>query len=56
MISKGVTFVIMPLIALIEDNLAFVKNLNISAISLTTYGGDNTRDDPVKVNDVYNKI
>lgn len=45
----------MPLIALIEDNLAFVKSLNISAISLTNYGCDNTGEDP-KVGDIYTKI
>ena len=33
--GKGVTFVIMPLISLIEDNFTFVKNLGIDAVNLS---------------------
>jgi superfamily II DNA helicase RecQ len=33
--DPGVTFVIMPLLSLIEDNLNFVKELEIPAITLS---------------------
>lgn len=36
--DSGVTFVIMPLISLIEDNLQFVQNLGIPACSLSSSG------------------
>ncbi len=34
--QEGVTFVIMPLLSLIEDNLQFVLNLGIPSCSLTS--------------------
>jgi superfamily II DNA helicase RecQ len=34
--DKGVTFVIMPLLSLIEDNLSFVEQLGIPSCSLTS--------------------
>ena len=34
--DQGVTFVIMPLLSLIEDNLQFVEELGIPACSLST--------------------
>lgn len=35
MTDRGVTFVIMPLLSLIEDNINFVKDLGIPAVSLS---------------------
>ena len=35
MTEEGVSFVIMPLLSLIEDNFNFVKNLGIPAVSLS---------------------
>jgi hypothetical protein len=35
----------MPLIALIEDNIAFVQALGIPAISLTKYGSNSNNDE-----------
>lgn len=37
MTEEGVTFVIMPLLSLIEDNFNFVKKLGIPAVSLSAY-------------------
>lgn len=34
-ISSGVTMVVMPLIALIEDNMDFVNSIGIPAVSLS---------------------
>ena len=34
--DQGVTFVVMPLLSLIEDNLNFVSDLGIPALSLST--------------------
>lgn len=36
--EKGVTFVIMPLLSLIEDNFNYVKNLGIPACNLSESG------------------
>jgi superfamily II DNA helicase RecQ len=33
--GEGVTFVVMPLLSLIEDNLNFVLDLSIPAVSLS---------------------
>tara|TARA_B110000285_G_C14763115_1_gene440455 strand:+ start:20 stop:235 length:216 start_codon:yes stop_codon:yes gene_type:complete len=39
-IETGVTFVVMPLISLIQDNLSFVQSLGIPACSLSmSHGG-----------------
>lgn len=37
-IDKGVTFVIMPLISLIEDNFAYVEEVGIPACQLCSKG------------------
>ena len=39
--DTGMTFVIMPLLSLIEDNMGFVKNLGIAACSLSGSTGIN---------------
>lgn len=49
--DKGVTFVIMPLLSLIEDNINFVKDLGIPALSLS--GGPNA---DRKMGELYNQI
>ena len=36
--GPGVTFVVMPLLSLIEDNLNFVLDLGIQAVSLSVGG------------------
>ena len=38
MTDKGITFIIMPLLSLIEDNFNFVKSLGIDAVSLSDGG------------------
>jgi bloom syndrome protein len=35
--EEGVTFVIMPLISLIEDNFSYVRSLDIPAVNLTGF-------------------
>jgi superfamily II DNA helicase RecQ len=37
-IGAGVTFVVMPLLSLIEDNLNYVTKLGIKAVSLSDGG------------------
>ena len=43
MTGEGVTFVVMPLLSLIEDNLNFVIELGISAVSLSI--GNNKKEE-----------
>ena len=49
--DEGVTFVIMPLLSLIEDNLNFVLDLGIPAISLS--GTSNTKGEEKKMGNIY---
>jgi len=51
--GEGVTFVIMPLLSLIEDNLNFVIDLGIAAISLSV---GNTQKEEKKIGHLYNEI
>jgi superfamily II DNA helicase RecQ len=51
--DSGVTFVIMPLLSLIEDNLNFVQELGIPAVSLS---GANTKAEENKVVNYYADI
>ena len=44
MTDKGVTFIIMPLLSLIEDNFNFVKSLGIEAVSLSDGGSTKSWD------------
>jgi superfamily II DNA helicase RecQ len=46
-----VTFVIMPLLSLIEDNLTFVNELGIPACSLSATG--NTKKEEKKIGELY---
>lgn len=54
MVDEGVTFVVMPLLSLIEDNLNFVVQLGIPACSLSSAGNSNKED--VKVGALYSEI
>lgn len=51
--GDGVTFVIMPLLSLIEDNLNFVIDLGIDAVSLSV---GNTQKEEKKIGHLYNEI
>ena len=50
--DKGITFVIMPLLSLIEDNLNFVLDLGIPACTLSGSNSDNDKG----FKDYYDKI
>ena len=52
-VSEGVTFVVMPLLSLIEDNLNFVLDLAIPAVSLSV---GNTQKEDKKIGQLYNEI
>ena len=52
--DKGVTFVIMPLISLIQDNMNFVTNLNIPACSLSN--AHNLKADGSRMGRYYQEI
>jgi superfamily II DNA helicase RecQ len=49
--DTGVTFVIMPLLSLIEDNLTFVNDLGIPSCSLSATG--NTKKEEKKIGELY---
>ena len=51
--DQGVTFVVMPLLSLIEDNLTFVKELDIPACTLSS---GNTRSDEKNIGNMYQRI
>lgn len=51
--DSGVTFVVMPLLSLIEDNLTFVKDLDIPACTLSS---GNSRSDEKNIGNMYQKI
>jgi hypothetical protein len=51
--GPGVTFVVMPLLSLIEDNLNFVLDLSIPAVSLSV---GNTQKEDKKIGLLYNEI
>ncbi len=53
MTGPGVTFVVMPLLSLIEDNLNFVLDLSIPAVSLSV---GNTQKEDKKIGLLYNEI
>ena len=48
--GAGVTFVVMPLLSLIEDNLNFVLDLAIPAVSLSV---GNTQKEDKKIGSLY---
>lgn len=52
--DKGVTFVVMPLLSLIEDNFAFVEALGIPACSLSTNG--NSQKEEKRIGEYYKQI
>jgi bloom syndrome protein len=52
--DQGVTFVIMPLLSLIEDNLGFVEALGIPSCSLSTNG--NSQKEERRIGECYNQI
>ena len=52
-IGEGITFVIMPLLSLIEDNLNFVLEANIPACSLSV---GNTQKEEKKIGHLYQEI
>ena len=52
--DEGVTFVIMPLLSLIEDNLNFVLDLGIPACSLSA--ATNSKNEDKKIGHYYNEI
>ena len=52
--DQGVTFVIMPLLSLIEDNLSFVQNLGIPACTLSSSG--NSQKEENRVKELYRAI
>jgi len=51
--GPGVTFVVMPLLSLIEDNLNFVLDLSIPAVSLSV---GNTQKEDKKIGLLYSEI
>lgn len=51
--GEGVTFVVMPLLSLIEDNLNFVTELGIAAVSLSV---GNTKKEDKKLGHLYEEI
>ncbi len=51
--GEGVTFVVMPLLSLIEDNLNFVLELGIRAVSLSV---GNTKKEENKMGHIYSEI
>ena len=53
-VDKGVTFVIMPLLSLIEDNLNYVQGLGIPACSLSAAA--NTKNEEKKISHYYHEI
>lgn len=53
-IEQSVTFVIMPLIALIEDNYSYVKDLGIPALTLTYLG--QSKAEERRISDLYRQI
>ena len=52
--DQGVTFVIMPLLSLIDDNLSFVENLGIPACTLSSSGSSQKEEN--RVRDLYRAI
>ncbi len=52
--DEGVTFVVMPLLSLIEDNISFVLNLGIPSCSLSTQGTSQKEDK--RVGEHYQEI
>lgn len=52
--DQGVTFVVMPLLSLIEDNLQFVESLGIPACSLST--NSNSQKEQNRVSELYRDI
>jgi bloom syndrome protein len=52
-IGEGITFVVMPLLSLIEDNLNFVLELDIPACTLST--GDSRKEEK-KIGFLYQEI
>ena len=54
MTDNGTTFVIMPLLSLIEDNMNFVLELGIPACSLSS--ATNTKSEEKKMGEYYREI
>jgi superfamily II DNA helicase RecQ len=52
--DEGVTFVIMPLLSLIEDNLNFVLDLGIPSCSLSA--ATNSKSEDKKIGHYYQEI
>ena len=52
--DPGVTFVVMPLLSLIEDNLNFVTNLGIPACTLSTVS--NSKNEKARISEYYRMI
>ena len=52
--GQGVTFVIMPLLSLIQDNLDFVLDLGIQAISLSDGSNQDNQKGQKRMGDIYN--
>ena len=52
--DQGVTFVIMPLLSLIDDNLSFVENLGITACTLSSSSSSQKEEN--RVRDLYRAI
>ena len=52
--DQGVTFVVMPLLSLIEDNLQFVEELGIPSCSLSTNG--NSQKEERRISELYREI
>ena len=52
--DQGVTFVIMPLLSLIDDNLSFVENLGIPACTLSSSSSSQKEEN--RVRDLYRAI
>lgn len=49
--DKGVTFVVMPLLSLIEDNYSFVEELGIPVCSLST--NSNSKKEELRIAESY---
>jgi superfamily II DNA helicase RecQ len=52
--DTGITFVVMPLLSLIEDNLNFVLDLGIPACSLSS--GTTGKAEEKKIGHIYGEI
>jgi len=51
--GPGVTFVVMPLLSLIEDNLNFVLELGIQAVSVSS---GNSKNDNKMMSQIYSEV